>query len=105
MKPTTKKVANLIRQCINRVDEKAEVILFGSRARGDEHQGSDWDIVVLTDYPVNLEKEMQFREYIYDLELERGEHFSLFFYSKKEWVTKYKITPLYQSVSLEGIQL
>lgn len=105
MNPTTKKVANLIRQSINRIDDKAEVILFGSRARGDEKEDSDWDIVVLTDYPVNLEKEMKFREHIYDLELERGEHFSLFFYSKKEWSTKHKITPLYESVTFEGIQL
>lgn len=105
MKTSTQKVANLIRQSINQVDDKAEVILFGSRARGDEHKDSDWDIVVLTDYPVNLEKEMQFREYIYELELDRAEHFSLFFYSKKEWSTKHKITPFYENVTLEGIQL
>jgi len=62
MKSTTKKVAKLIRQAVNQVDDMAEVILFGSRARGDEHQGSDWDILVLTDDPVDLEKEMKFRE-------------------------------------------
>ena len=58
MKSTTKKVTKLIRQAINLVDDKAEVILYGSRARGDEKEDSDWDILVLTDYPVNLEKEV-----------------------------------------------
>ena len=27
----------------------AKVILFGSRARGDWHNGSDWDVLVLLD--------------------------------------------------------
>lgn len=105
MNSTTKKVAKLIRQAISQVDDKAEVILYGSRARGEERNDSDWDILVLTDYAVDLEKEMQFREPIYDLELERGEHFSLFFYSKNDWATKQKITPFHESVTLEGIRL
>ncbi len=105
MNSTTKKITNLIRQAISRVDDQAEVILFGSRARGDERQDSDWDILVLTDYKVNLEKEMQFREPIYDLELERGEHFSIFFYPKKDWIAKHQISPLYESIALEGIRL
>ena len=105
MKPTTKKVTQLIRQAINQVDNSAEVILYGSRARGDEREGSDWDLLVLTDYPVNLEKEMELRDPIYDLELERGEAFSIFFYTKKDWSTKHNITPFYESVTLEGIRL
>jgi len=36
MKPATKKITQLIRQTIDKVDDKAEVILFGSRARGEE---------------------------------------------------------------------
>lgn len=105
MKSTTKKVAKLIRQAINQVDDKAEVILYGSRARGDEKEDSDWDILVLTDYPVNLEKELELRDPIYDLELERGEHFSIFFYTKKDWSTKHTITPFFENVTLEGIRL
>ena len=105
MNPITQKITNLIRQAINQVDDKAEVILYGSRARGDERQDSDWDILVLTDYKVTLEKEMQFREPIYDLELERGEHFQRFFYLKQDWHTKHRITPLYESVKQEGTLL
>lgn len=60
MNPITKKITNLIRQAINQVDDKAEVILFGSRARGEERKDSDWDILVLTNYKVDLAKEMEF---------------------------------------------
>lgn len=28
-------------------DELVAVVLFGSRARGEAHQGSDWDVLVI----------------------------------------------------------
>lgn len=105
MKPATKRITHLIRQTINEVDDKAEVILFGSRARGEERKDSDWDILVLTDYPVNSAKERAFRYALCDLELETAESFSLFVYSKNEWTTKHRITPFFNSVSQEGVRL
>ncbi len=86
------------------IDPKAEVILYGSRARGDERTDSDWDILILTNYPVDLEIERKFRDKLYDLELETGESFSVFAYSKNDWVTKQRITPFYQNVTQEGIR-
>ncbi len=78
MKNRTKNITRLIKKCISDIDPNAQVILFGSRARGDERAESDWDLLVLTDYPVDLEKERQFRNHLYDLELETGDlfHFS-----------------------------
>ncbi len=87
------------------IDPKAEVILFGSRARGDERTDSDWDILILTDYPADLQTERKFRDKLYDLELETGESFSVFAYSKKDWMTRQRITPFYQNVTREGIRL
>jgi len=43
------------------VDDKAEVILYGSRARGDEREDSDWDLLVLTDESLDLAKTRDFR--------------------------------------------
>ncbi|MFN2396622.1 MAG: nucleotidyltransferase domain-containing protein [Bacteroidales bacterium] len=105
MNEKTKKISLLIRQSINLVDSGAEVILYGSRARGEEHPGSDWDVLVLTDYPVNIDKEREFRDKIYDLELETEESFSVFVYSKNNWYTKQKITPFFQNVTHEGLRL
>lgn len=31
------------------IPKGAKVILFGSQARGDAHEGSDWDVLVLID--------------------------------------------------------
>jgi len=105
MKKRTTYIGHLIRQNISKIDPKAEIILYGSRARGDERRDSDWDILVLTDYPVDLNKERDFRDNLYDLELQTGEPFSIFVYSKKDWTTKQRITPFFNNVTQEGIQL
>ena len=105
MKAKTEQIGQLIRNSVNSIDPKAEVILYGSRARGDERTDSDWDILILTDYSVSLQIERMFRDKIYDLELETGEPFSVFAYSKNDWQTKQRITPFYQNVTQEGILL
>ncbi len=105
MKARTKHISQLIRNTISSIDPKAEVILYGSRARGDEQNDSDWDILILTDYAVNLQIERKFRDKLYDLELETGEAFSVFAYSRNDWKSKQRITPFYQNVVQEGIQL
>ncbi len=105
MTSETKHFSKLIRNSINEVDANAEVLLYGSRARGTERKDSDWDVLVLTDYPVDLTKESKFRDTLYDLELESGEPISIFIYSKKDWKTKQIITPFYQNVMNEAVSL
>ena len=105
MKTKTQHISQLIRHYINAIDPKAEVILYGSRARGDERPDSDWDILVLTDYSVDLITERKFRDKLYDLELETGEPLSIFIYSKNDWQTKQRITPFYENVTQEGVRI
>lgn len=105
MKEKTDQIIQLIKRNIFEIDPKAKVILYGSRARGDEHPDSDWDILILTDYHIDLKKEREFRDHLYDLELETGEPFSIFAYSNTDWETKQKVTPFYVSVAREGILL
>ncbi|NJO91158.1 MAG: nucleotidyltransferase domain-containing protein [Chloroflexia bacterium] len=64
--------SRLIRSYINEIDSKSEIILYGSRARGDEKKDSDWDILILTNYPTDLKIESKFRDKLYELELETG---------------------------------
>ena len=105
MKTKTQHISQLIRHYINAIDPKADVILYGSRARGDERPDSDWDILILTDYSVDLITERKFRNKLYDLELETGEPLSIFVYSKNDWQTKQRITPFYENVTQEGVRL
>ncbi|MDA3954889.1 MAG: nucleotidyltransferase domain-containing protein [Bacteroidales bacterium] len=105
MKRKTKQISILIKQTIGRIDPNAQIILYGSRARGTERIDSDWDILILTDYPVDIVKERVFRNALYDLELETEEPFSVFVYSKTEWETKQRITPFYVNVTNEGVRI
>lgn len=54
MNSKTRHISHLIRQSISSVDPRAEVILYGSRARGNARKDSDWDILVLTDYKADI---------------------------------------------------
>jgi predicted nucleotidyltransferase len=93
-----------IRQKVNEIDKNAEVILYGSRARGDNKRESDWDLMILLNQKnVDKKVEQTFRHHLFDLELEIGVPISVFVYSKTDWEGKYSITPLYKSIKKEGV--
>ncbi|NOX47669.1 MAG: nucleotidyltransferase domain-containing protein [Chlorobi bacterium] len=103
MKNRTDHITRLIKDTICQLDLNAEVILFGSRARGDEKPDSDWDILILTTLPATIETERKFRDKLYDLELDLEEPFSLFVYSKNEWKESKSATPFHMAVDKDGI--
>ncbi len=45
-------IVNLVKQEVIKIDPKAEVFLFGSRARGDFRKDSDWDFLILLNRPL-----------------------------------------------------
>jgi uncharacterized protein len=94
-----------VKEYIHSIDLTAKVLLYGSRARGDERADSDWDILILIDSEASVEKEMIFRHKLYDLELETGESFSTYVFNKREWKSKFWMTPLYKNIIKEGIQI
>jgi predicted nucleotidyltransferase len=97
-------IIQLIRQKVNELDNSAEVILYGSRARGDNKQDSDWDVMILLNRKnVDKKVEQTFRHHLLDIELEIGVPISVFVYSKSDWEGKYSITPLFKSIKKEGI--
>ena len=72
MKQKDNNIAKRIGTAIGTIDPKAQVIIFGSRARVDAKEESDWDILILTEYPVSIEIERSFRNNLFDLEIETG---------------------------------
>ena len=99
-------ITHLIKEKIKQKDPLADVILFGSHARGQSNQDSDWDILILLDQlNVNRSIEREYRDQLYDVELEIGEPISTLVYSKKDWELNHSVTPLYQNILKEGIHL
>jgi uncharacterized protein len=101
-----KLIINRIKETIHDNDPKADVFLFGSRARGDNRSDSDWDILILVDASrVTNDIEDQFRDGLYDIELDSGQIISTFIYPKEVWKTNMRFSPLYKNVNREGIRL
>jgi uncharacterized protein len=102
----SKEIIEKIKQSVQLSDPDAEVYLFGSRARGTNRSDSDWDLLILVNESnVTLEIEDRFRNGLYEIELEYGQIISTFIYSKDFWKQSLRHTPLYESVSMEGLRL
>ena len=84
----------------------AEIILYGSHARGDFRPDSDMDILILIDTEkIEWKDSNKITNSLYDIEFDTGQIISPMVKSKREWYTKYKITPFFKNVASEGIVL
>ncbi|HET7361505.1 MAG TPA: nucleotidyltransferase domain-containing protein [Salinimicrobium sp.] len=96
----------LIRERIHKKNPEAEIILFGSRAREQENLNSDRDILILLNIPyVNRKIEKEYREKIFEVELETGEPISTLVFSKQDWIDRHSFTPLFENIQRDGIYL
>lgn len=91
-----------IKNAVLSVYENAEVILFGSRARGDYKEDSDWDVLVLTKKDEDdFSSKRLIRDALYELELSSGEIITSIIRSKIFW-NRLRSTPLYWEVQKDG---
>ncbi len=106
MNQEEKHIAEKIKNRIREKDSTAEIILYGSRARGDSHDESDWDILVLLSREnVSLKTEQEFRHHLFDLELEIGKPISVYVHSRIDWENRFSVTPFYRNIRKEGVLL
>lgn len=102
--PNAIQIINKLKNLISDYDKNAELILFGSRARGDWHEESDWDFLVFTDIEVNESLKQELRNKILkEIELPLNEGVFVIVKNKIDWEEEYAVTNIYQSISEEGI--
>lgn len=97
-------IPELVRAEIQNIEENTQVILFGSRARGDNRQDSDWDFLILMDQEVTAALKDEIRERLYEIELETGEVISTIIHQKEEWEER-TVTPIHQIIEEEGVEV
>ncbi len=98
-------VLNLIRTTIRSFEPDASIILYGSRARGDAREDSDWDVVVLLNKPPMPHDERYAIAYeLWDKGQDIGEEINTLVYTKDQWDSAPPSLFKY-NVREEGIQL
>ena len=98
-------IISLIRDTIRASEPTAQIILYGSRARGDAREDSDWDVLAIVDKPrLSLKDRSNIQYPVWDKGLELGQEINVFPYTRQQW----EQTPLSlfkYNVMKEGIML
>lgn len=81
-------VIDSIKEVAKKVLPKGSALyLYGSRARGDYHEGSDWDLLLLLDKPSASYKEKDDLEFSFtDMGWDIGEDINARAYTKSQWL-------------------
>ena len=84
--PKAQVVDNIRQVASNILPHGSKLYLYGSRARGDAREDSDWDLLLLLDQPIS--KADDFQKYVYPI-MQRGfdlwQYFSVHAYTKDDW--------------------
>jgi uncharacterized protein len=100
--PNPEIILDLIKKSVRSTAPDAELILYGSYARGDNREDSDIDILVLVDKEkITRDDRTKITYPLYEIEFETGTVISPIVYSKQYW-EKHRITPFYENVVREG---
>ena len=104
--PDRRDILTKIKNSIISTAPDARIILYGSFARGEEKRESDIDILVLLNKDkVTWLDEKKVKYPLYDIEFDTRKIISPLVLSKKDWETRHRITPFYESVKKEGVIL
>ncbi|MDO9513500.1 MAG: nucleotidyltransferase domain-containing protein [Elusimicrobiota bacterium] len=85
---------------------EAEIVLYGSKARGDSSLESDIDLLILMERPVTNEIEESITKISYDVELKYDVVFGKLVENRNFWNTPLaNVMPLHRNIDREGIGL
>jgi predicted nucleotidyltransferase len=94
-----------IRQVKRAVLPHGQLILFGSRARGDARTDSDWDLLILIDRSLHTAEDFENYGYPFtELGWKLGCYFSAKVFTLQEW-EQGKGSLFYKNVTHDGVEI
>ncbi len=79
-------VLDIIRTTVRASEPDAEIILYGSRARGDARQDSDWDVIVLLNKPpMSHQERYAIANELWNKGFDMGEEINTLVYTVDQW--------------------
>jgi predicted nucleotidyltransferase len=97
-------ILSKVKTGISKIDSEAKIILFGSRARNDANEDSDWDFLILTHFPVTRELKNKIYDELFETELETEEVLTGIIQNINSW-SGYSKTPIYNNILKDGIEI
>jgi predicted nucleotidyltransferase len=97
-------ILSRVKSGISKIDSDAKIILFGSRARNDASKDSDWDFLILTQFPVTRDLKNKIYDEFFETELETEEVLTGIIQNINSW-SDYSKTPIYNNILKDGIEL
>jgi len=80
------------------------IVLYGSKARGDDDMESDIDLLVLTRQPVNYDMKRQMTHAVFNIQLSHNVVLSMMIVPLEQWETGvYCVLPIRQEVERDGV--
>ncbi len=83
-----------------------DVILFGSKARGDSDQESDIDLLLLTTNPIDWRERHRMVDALFDVEMKHDVIISIVVNTIQDWNRGIcTVLPIHEEISREGVAM
>lgn len=93
----------------NRIKEKfdvSKVLIFGSKARGDDEKYSDIDLLVLTNKEKTNEDRWVLSDFASDININYGVALNCLYFNENDWVNGVNVNPMFKAnVEKDGIEI
>jgi predicted nucleotidyltransferase len=97
-------ILSQVKNKIHQIDPNAKIFLFGSRARNDFRDDSDWDFLILTNQKISQDLKNRISDLLFETELETDQVLTSLLENIYTW-EKFSNAPIYKNVKKDGIEI